>query len=155
MRYDYEEVDAAAAGAMMAHLRSGELKSGLAAAGGGVTLEAVDEFEYVDPVDGSEARLQGVVLTLSGDRARSSASRARARPARRSGCTSSAEADAAKHGAVAADDLKPYAAAAIEFIEARRVHRPRRADGDASRDAGACSPPRGRRPLYRSGRLRT
>ena len=116
VRYDYEEVDAAAAGAMMAHLRSGELKSGLAAVGGGVTLEAVDEFEYVDPVDGSEARLQGVVLTLSGD----------ARAVFRLSGTGSAgatirlyveryEADAAKHGAVAADDLKPYAAAAIEF----------------------------------------
>jgi phosphoglucomutase len=64
-RYDYEGVDAAAADAVMAHLR-GKVAEGAAAGGGGggsggpFVLAKADEFSYTDPVDGSVSARQGL-----------------------------------------------------------------------------------------------
>jgi len=72
-RYDYENVDAAQAAAMMEHIRS------LAASPpplDGFSIASIDDFTYTDPVDGSVASKQGlrvlfadssrIVLRLSG-----------------------------------------------------------------------------------------
>ncbi len=63
-RYDYETVDSDKANAMMAHLRDPDFMPGLVI--NGYTLTGVDDFAYVDPVDGSQATKQGVRL-LFGD----------------------------------------------------------------------------------------
>ncbi|KAJ2005273.1 hypothetical protein GGI04_001201 [Coemansia thaxteri] len=58
-RYDYEEVDAAAAEQMVDALRA----SGPGLVGqtiGGFTVASVDDFSYTDPVDGSVSRNQGL-----------------------------------------------------------------------------------------------
>jgi phosphoglucomutase len=65
-RHDYEEVDAEKAGGLFADLRAG-----LADLPGrdfaGITINAADEFRYVDPVDGSVSERQGIRLELDGD----------------------------------------------------------------------------------------
>lgn len=53
-RYDYETVDSDAANAMMEHLRNPDFPPGIAI--NGYTLTGVDDFSYVDPVDGSNVR---------------------------------------------------------------------------------------------------
>ena len=58
-RFDYEEVDAAAANALMAELRD-QLEHLLGRQAGGHTVAYADDFAYVDPVDGSTAEKQGV-----------------------------------------------------------------------------------------------
>ena len=58
-RFDYEEVDAAAANALMAELRD-QLEHLLGGQAGGHTVAYADDFAYVDPVDGSTAEKQGV-----------------------------------------------------------------------------------------------
>jgi len=65
-RYDYEEVDAKAAAALMGHLRAEAVaahasKSLL----GRLPLTLADDFAYTDPVDGSVARGQGVRFLLA------------------------------------------------------------------------------------------
>jgi phosphoglucomutase len=59
VRHDYEEIDAARADDLMKALRGG-----FAALAGrvveGMRIARADEFEYLDPVDGSMSRLQGV-----------------------------------------------------------------------------------------------
>ena len=67
-RFDYEEVDAGAAGALMDELR-GKLEHLLGEKAGGRTIAYADDFAYVDPVDGSTADKQGVrVLFEDGSR---------------------------------------------------------------------------------------
>ncbi|MBS7546081.1 alpha-D-glucose phosphate-specific phosphoglucomutase [Ancylobacter oerskovii] len=58
-RHDYEEVDSAAADALMADLR-GRLDGLAGQMIGGLTVEKADDFAYHDPVDGSVTTKQGV-----------------------------------------------------------------------------------------------
>ncbi len=58
-RFDYEEVDAGAANALMDELR-GKLEHLLGERAGGRTVAYADDFAYVDPVDGATADKQGV-----------------------------------------------------------------------------------------------
>ncbi len=60
-RHDYEEVDAAAANALMAHLRE-TLPSLAGRTFGARTIETADDFSYLDPVDGSTSAHQGIRL---------------------------------------------------------------------------------------------
>ena len=60
-RHDYEEVDAEAANKLMADLRAQFSKLIGASAVGGVIAKA-DDFEYLDPVDGSVSKNQGIRL---------------------------------------------------------------------------------------------
>merc|ERR1719335_253387 len=65
-RYDYEGVDKAAAEKMMDNMR-GQLSSTTEL--GGEPVELADDFNYVDPVDGSTTSNQGIrVLFKSGSR---------------------------------------------------------------------------------------
>ena len=67
-RHDYEEVDAAAAAALMDALRArlGELPGQVMDS---ETIEAADDFAYADPVDGSLTERQGIrILFQSGAR---------------------------------------------------------------------------------------
>ncbi|WP_426208559.1 alpha-D-glucose phosphate-specific phosphoglucomutase [Massilia sp. TWP1-3-3] len=63
-RHDYEAVDAAAAEAMMAHLR-GQLGALGGTVHDGYTVALADDFVYTDPVDGSVANRQGVRIIMS------------------------------------------------------------------------------------------
>ncbi len=64
-RHDYEEVDSAAADALMADLRSrlGTLPGTVI---NGLTVETADDFAYHDPVDGSVTTKQGVRVFFEG-----------------------------------------------------------------------------------------
>ncbi len=64
-RHDYEALDPARAGAMMAALRDRlpQLAGGEAA---GRRIEAADEFAYTDPVDGARSEGQGIRIRLEG-----------------------------------------------------------------------------------------
>jgi phosphoglucomutase len=63
-RHDYEGVDAAAAEAMMAHLR--QLLPALAGTvHGEYTVALADDFMYTDPVDGAVATKQGIRIVMS------------------------------------------------------------------------------------------
>jgi phosphoglucomutase len=64
-RHDYEGIETAAAEALMANLRARlpELPGTTAAH---MTVERADDFAYRDPVDGSEARAQGVRIYFRG-----------------------------------------------------------------------------------------
>ena len=64
-RHDYEALDAAAAGALIDDLR--ERLPGLPGTeAAGLAVEAADDFDHVDPVDGSVARQQGIRLFFRG-----------------------------------------------------------------------------------------
>ena len=64
-RLDYEDVESEKAGAMIDALRA-KLPV-LAGAGVGVlTIEAADEFSYLDPVDGSKSAGQGIRIAFEG-----------------------------------------------------------------------------------------
>lgn len=69
-RYDYEEVDAGAAGRLMEDLRGiiGAFKGAIAV--GGVELTGCDEFTYDDPVTGDSAAQQGIRLYFNGGEGR-------------------------------------------------------------------------------------
>ena len=58
-RHDYEALDASAAGALIDDLRE-RLPDLPGTDAAGLTVEAADDFEYRDPVDGSVSRRQGV-----------------------------------------------------------------------------------------------
>jgi phosphoglucomutase len=62
-RHDYEIADAARADEVMNRLRAnaGSLTGSSA---GGSRIESADDFRYLDPVDGTEARHQGIRITL-------------------------------------------------------------------------------------------
>jgi len=65
-RHDYEEVDAATATRLMDDLRAA-LPDLPGKSIGGYTVESAEDFAYVDPVDGSTSRRQGIKILLSGD----------------------------------------------------------------------------------------
>ena len=68
-RHDYEALDAGAAGGLIDDLRD-RLPDLPGTEAAGLTVEAADDFEYHDPVDGSVARQQGIrVLFRGGARA--------------------------------------------------------------------------------------
>lgn len=60
-RYDYEGVPSGVAGQVMSQMRS-KLSSTVGAVFGNFKVRTSDEFTYVDPIDGSIARNQGVRL---------------------------------------------------------------------------------------------
>jgi phosphoglucomutase len=67
-RHDYEAIETARAGALMAALET-SLAGLPGQAFGALTVAAADQFAYVDPVDGSESRNQGVrVMFACGSR---------------------------------------------------------------------------------------
>ena len=64
-RHDFDEVDLSAAQGLMAHMR--EATATLPGkAFGALTVEAADDFAYHDPVDGSDAKNQGVRVMFKG-----------------------------------------------------------------------------------------
>ena len=65
-RHDYEDVDKAAAEALMAALR-GRLPELPGRSFGALTVAAADDFSYRDPVDGSTAESQGVRIFFEGN----------------------------------------------------------------------------------------
>ena len=65
-RHDYEEVDAAAAQALMAGLRA-RLATLPGQAIAGLTVATCDEFTYTDPVDGSVSAGQGIRIHFAED----------------------------------------------------------------------------------------
>jgi phosphoglucomutase len=64
-RHDYEGVDTEAANGLVAALRA-KLKELPGTKVGGLTVAAADDFAYLDPVDGSESRNQGVRILFEG-----------------------------------------------------------------------------------------
>ncbi|MFA7440943.1 MAG: alpha-D-glucose phosphate-specific phosphoglucomutase [Sphingomonadaceae bacterium] len=64
-RHDYEGLDSAAADTLIMELRA-RLPELPGQSFGGQTIEAADDFAYVDPVDGSESRHQGIRILFSG-----------------------------------------------------------------------------------------
>ncbi len=64
-RHDYEEVDAAAAHALMEELRA-KLSSLPGTQISGLRIEAADDFAYHDPVDGSVSTRQGIRVLFEG-----------------------------------------------------------------------------------------
>jgi phosphoglucomutase len=64
-RHDYEGVDSAAADAMMAELR-GKLDGLPGTAIGALKIAAADDFAYLDPVDGSTSKNQGIRILFDG-----------------------------------------------------------------------------------------
>ena len=64
-RHDYEEVDAAAAAALMDDLRA-RLPKLSGQRFGDLTVEQADDFSYTDPVDGSVSSRQGIRLLFAG-----------------------------------------------------------------------------------------
>ncbi len=64
-RHDFDEVDLAAANALMDALRA-ELPSLPGRSFGALTVEAADDFSYHDPVDGSDTKGQGVRVLFEG-----------------------------------------------------------------------------------------
>jgi phosphoglucomutase len=64
-RHDFDEVDLAAATALNDALRA-QLPSLPGKRFGALTVEAADDFEYHDPVDGSDTKAQGVRVMFEG-----------------------------------------------------------------------------------------
>ena len=64
-RHDYEDVDSAAAGALIADLR-GRLPTLPGTTIGALRIAAADDFAYRDPIDGSESRGQGIRILFEG-----------------------------------------------------------------------------------------
>ncbi len=64
-RHDFDEVDLAAANGLIDALRA-ELASLPGKRFGALTVEAADDFEYHDPVDGSDTKAQGVRVMFAG-----------------------------------------------------------------------------------------
>ena len=66
-RYDYEAVDAGAANEVMDLIRDSFVTGDLTAVdddGSGIKLTGAEEFGYTDPVDGSKASKQGLILSF-------------------------------------------------------------------------------------------
>lgn len=66
-RYDYEEVDSAAAEAVMSQVRKVIADSPKGTKFGDFTLDVADDFEYKDPIDGSIASKQGLRFVFTGE----------------------------------------------------------------------------------------
>ena len=64
-RHDYEGIDSAAADGLMAALRD-RLATLPGTKVGPLTVETADDFAYLDPVDGSESRKQGLRILFEG-----------------------------------------------------------------------------------------
>jgi phosphoglucomutase len=64
-RHDYEAVDSSKADALMQDLRS-SLSSLPGKAFGALVVETADDFNYIDPVDGSVSKAQGVRVLFKG-----------------------------------------------------------------------------------------
>jgi phosphoglucomutase len=64
-RHDYEAVDSAAADALMAELR-GKLGALPGTSVGQLRIAEADDFAYLDPIDGSESRQQGIRVLFDG-----------------------------------------------------------------------------------------
>jgi phosphoglucomutase len=64
-RHDYEGIDSAAADGLMAALRD-KLATLPGTQVGPLTVETADDFAYLDPVDGSESKKQGVRILFQG-----------------------------------------------------------------------------------------
>lgn len=64
-RHDYEEIDADVAQKLVDDLRAA-LPTLPGHAGAGLTVTRSHDFDYTDPVDGSQARAQGIVLEFLG-----------------------------------------------------------------------------------------
>jgi phosphoglucomutase len=64
-RHDYEEIDLTAANGLMDALR-GQLTSLPGSQHGALKISAADDFEYHDPVDGSDTKAQGVRVLFEG-----------------------------------------------------------------------------------------
>eukprot|EP00967_Tisochrysis_lutea_P116969 scaffold188782_cov18-Tisochrysis_lutea.AAC.1 len=65
-RYDYEEVATDAANKVMAQVADVISKSPKGTKMGDFTLDFADNFEYVDPIDGSKASKQGLRFVFTG-----------------------------------------------------------------------------------------
>jgi phosphoglucomutase len=64
-RHDYEEVDSQAANDLVANLRD-KLASLPGQTFGALTVESADDFAYLDPVDGSVSKNQGIRILFEG-----------------------------------------------------------------------------------------
>ncbi len=64
-RHDYEALSLDTANALMGDLR-GRLSALIGGEVGGLRIEAADDFAYLDPVDGSESRSQGLRILFEG-----------------------------------------------------------------------------------------
>lgn len=64
-RHDYEGIDTDAANGLMAHIR-GQMDSLPGKKLHGLTVVSADDFEYLDPVDGSVSKNQGVRILFEG-----------------------------------------------------------------------------------------
>ncbi len=64
-RHDYEEVDTDAANGLVANLRD-KLASLPGTTFGALTVESADDFAYLDPVDGSVSKNQGIRILFEG-----------------------------------------------------------------------------------------
>ena len=64
-RHDYEGIDSDAANGLMAHLR-GQMAGLPGTSLHGLTVLSADDFEYLDPVDGSISKNQGVRILFEG-----------------------------------------------------------------------------------------
>jgi phosphoglucomutase len=64
-RHDYDEIDLSAANGLMEALR-GQLATLPGTSHGALKIQAADDFEYHDPVDGSDTKAQGVRLLFEG-----------------------------------------------------------------------------------------
>ncbi len=64
-RHDYDEIDLNSANSLMDSLR-GQLASLPGQSHGAQKIEAADDFEYHDPVDGSDTKAQGVRILFEG-----------------------------------------------------------------------------------------
>jgi phosphoglucomutase len=118
-RHDYEGVDSEAANGLVAALRA-KLKGLSGTKVAGLTVAAADDFAYLDPVDGSESKNQGIRILFEGG------SRVvfRLSGTGTSGATLRVyierfEPDPARHGMETADVLADLIAAAEEIAEIR------------------------------------
>ena len=64
-RHDYEEIPSEAAERLVAALRN-RLETLPGTSAGGLTVEAADDFAYLDPVDGSLTERQGIRINFKG-----------------------------------------------------------------------------------------
>jgi phosphoglucomutase len=128
-RYDYEAVDSGAANEVMDLIREKFVNGDIAAVdddGSGVTLVSAEEFGYTDPVDGSKASKQGLILGFEYPNG------ATARVVFRLSGTGSAgatvrmylekfEKDTANHGATAPSILRSLADRALSLVKMQEL----------------------------------
>lgn len=116
-RHDYEEVESSAAEGVMTHLRSQLATLPGTSLAGDVVREA-DDFGYVDPVDGSVSRGQGLrILLASGARIVFRLSGTGTSGATVRIYIEAFEPDPTRHDRDAQEALAPYIAAALSLSE--------------------------------------